>query len=133
MKKTLWQGPRAQSSGLGEGTSSPEFCGRGDTRGRCEGPRKDPPHRWCSTESRPPCGMSAPRLARTLGRLLRALEVLLRKQPGGAPGHQSHNVRETYIVSSSSVVPLVQMGETDANVAKFLNRYLAGVQRVSHL
>lgn len=64
MKK---QGPQAQSSGLGEGTSSPEFCGRGDTRGRCEGPRKDPPQRWCSTESRPPCRMSAPRLGEDTG------------------------------------------------------------------
>lgn len=30
--------------------------------------------------------------------------------------------------SLSSVVPLVQTGETDANVAKFLNRYLMGVE-----
>lgn len=30
----------------------------------------------------------------------------------------------------SSVVPLVQMGETDANVAKFLNRYLTRSVRV---
>lgn len=35
--------------------------------------------------------------------------------------------------SLSSVVPLVQMGETDANVAKFLNRYLDGMRRVSLL
>lgn len=34
------------------------------------------------------------------------------------------------ISSSSRVVPLVQMGETDANVAKFLNRYSDGIWRV---
>lgn len=33
--------------------------------------------------------------------------------------------------SLSSVVPLVQTGETDANVAKFLNRYLDGGWSVS--
>lgn len=31
------------------------------------------------------------------------------------------------VPSLHSVVPLVQMGETDANVAKFLNRCLSGV------
>lgn len=42
----------------------------------------------------------------------------------------SRDVRDS-VSSPSSVVPLVQMGETDANVAKFLNRYSEGVGRVS--
>lgn len=36
-------------------------------------------------------------------------------------------VKPDCVSSLHSVVPLVQMGETDANVAKFLNRCLSGM------
>ncbi|EDL19911.1 methylmalonic aciduria (cobalamin deficiency) type B homolog (human), isoform CRA_c [Mus musculus] len=49
---------------------------------------------------------------------------------GGKSSSALHFCRAVCRRAERRVVPLVQMGETDANVAKFLNRCLSGVWRV---